>query len=132
VSRRWSDWLWFPALGISVVILFFITGCGGSSTGSTAPTTAPVAAAAKVTALEVAGSVPCNGATNVTIPVTYATEGAARQELYVDGRPVPLPDPAGTVEVALHCDQLPHSVVVIAYDADDRRTPRAAKVTTVL
>ena len=60
---------------------------------------------------------------NGTIQVKYATEKAERQEVIVDGRAVPGTDAAsGEVEAPVHCDPLEHTVVLIAYDQEGRRT----------
>jgi hypothetical protein len=65
------------------------------------------------------------------VTVGYATSGASKQELYVDGRPVPGTDVAtGSVTAPVHCDPLPHTFVMIAYDAAGRRTALEKKLTT--
>lgn len=129
-TRR-SGW-WFVASGVSAVLLILLTGCGATSTpGDRATSTTTVdAPRARVTTLDVPAATACNGATSVLIPVRYSVEDAVRQELFVDGRPEPLASDTGTVSVAVRCDPLPHSIVVIAYDAQDRRSPRAVKVST--
>lgn len=106
---------------------------GGSAAGGTTTTVAnnEKPGTAQVTSFEVPASVECSGKTSTTVDVTYATADAKKQELYVDGRIVPGTDAAsGTVSAPVHCDPLPHTFVMVAYDADGRRTPVEKKVTT--
>jgi len=113
-------------------------GCSGSSSGTkestkATVTTTPAATGVEVTSLDVVPSVECNGKTSVDISIGYAVEGAARQELYVDGRKVDGTEQAsGTVTTWVHCDTLPHTIDIVGYDARDRHTTLEKKVTTNL
>jgi len=63
------------------------------------------------------------GVTVTKVKVDYVTEGTARIELVVDGRQEPaVPVPRGPVDATVHCDGLAHTVVLYAYDAQERRT----------
>jgi hypothetical protein len=80
---------------------------------------------------EVPATADCAGATSTTVTVTYATEGAKKQELYVDGRITPGTDAtSGSVVAPVHCDPLPHTFVLVAYDENGRRTAAEKKLTT--
>ena len=127
--------------GIAAALVVFagaaaIAGCGGddSSKASTNPTTtstgSDVPGTAKVTAFDVPATADCKGSTSTSVSVTYATEGAAKQELYVDGRVTPGTGAAsGSVTTDVHCDPLPHTFVLVAYDANGRRTTAEKKLT---
>jgi hypothetical protein len=107
------------------------SGTGSASTASTSTTGAQPGGTAKVLSIDVPATVSCNGATSTTVQVSYSVEGASRQELRVDGRPVPGTDqPTGTVTAPVHCDALPHTIVVIAYDAKGRFNSKQKLVTT--
>ncbi len=103
-----------------------VAGCGtssadeaeGTKSGSTEPGTA------KIVAFEVPEATTCaETATFTSVSVSYETVGAARAELRVDGRALPLADPAsGTVSADIRCDPLPHDFVLVAYDDDERFT----------
>jgi hypothetical protein len=55
--------------------------------------------------------------------VQYATTGAKRQQVIVDGRDVPGTEAAnGSVDAPVHCDPLEHTVVLVAYDSQGHRT----------
>jgi len=128
------------ALLVAIVAAAALSGCGGgdssssaSSTTSTKTTTtqADVPGTAKVTSFEVPATAACGGATSTTVTVSYATQDAAKQELYVDGRLSPGTDAAsGSLAVPVHCDPLPHTFVMVAYDGNGRRTAVEKKLTT--
>ena len=124
----------FSSLALVAAVSVCLAGCGGASkAGDPTATSRPSGPSrAKVTALTAPASVACNGSTSTTVAVNYTTAGAVREELYVDGRPEPITAAGGTVSVAVHCDALPHSIVVIAYDAQGRSAPRSLKIETVL
>jgi hypothetical protein len=118
-------------------LLLALSACGGggsdSASGATSTTSANTEkpGTAQVTTFEVPQSVDCGGKTSTTVDVQYATSGAKKRELYVDGRIVPGTDAAsGRVSAPVHCDLLPHTFVMVAYDANGRRTPVEKKVTT--
>jgi hypothetical protein len=114
-----------------------VAGCGGDGSSNAETTTTTKASAsdvpgtAKVTSFEVPATASCNGATSTTVSVTYATEGAKKQELYVDGALTPGTEAAtGSIVAPVHCDPLPHTFVLVAYDANGRRTTSEKKLTT--
>jgi len=123
-----------------VVAAVALAGCSDGSSAKAAAksggvtTTAPASAAGvKVTSLEVPPTIDCNGKTSVDITVAYAVEGAARQELYVDGRKVDGTDKASdSIATWVHCDTLPHTIDVVGYDAKGHHTTLEHKVTTNL
>ena len=126
---------WLTAAASLVLVAAVLTGCGGDSSSSAQPkattTTADVPGTAKVTAFDVPASVACTGATSTSVTVSYGTSGSSKQELYVDGAIVPGTDAAsGTVSAPVHCDPLPHTFVMIAYDAAGHRTALEKKLTT--
>jgi len=113
-----------------------LTGCSDSSSGasgdsSSTTSTAPSASGVKITSLTVPPSVDCNGKTSVDITIGYAVEGAAKQEVLVDGRQVDgTEQPTGSLDTWVHCDSLPHTIVVVGYDARGRHTSKQLMVTT--
>ncbi len=75
----------------------------------------------------------CSGGPSTTFSVQYATSDAKHQDLIVDGRVVPGTDsPSGSVEAPVHCDAVPHTVVLIAYDATEHRTAEQKILMTLL
>lgn len=115
-----------------------VAGCSSDnssakSSGATATTAkgGDVPGTAKVTSFEVPATADCAGATSTSVTVTYTTEGAKKQELYVDGRITPGTDAtSGSVVAPVHCDPLPHTFVLVAYDPNGRRTATEKKLTT--
>ena len=126
--------LLIAAVGLGVLMSACGDSGGGSSSAAGTSTTASEApGTAKITSFEVPASVDCGGKTSTMVTVTYATTGAKKQDLYVDGRPEPGTDaPSGSLQTTVHCDLLPHTFVLIAYDAAGRRTPVEKKMTTKL
>jgi ABC-type glycerol-3-phosphate transport system substrate-binding protein len=120
--------------GAVVLGLAACSGDDGRAASGAATTTAANAekpGTAQVSTFDVPTSAECGGKTSTTVDVTYATTGAKKQELYVDGRIVSGTDVAsGTVTAPVHCDPLPHTFVMVAYDANGRRTPVEKKLTT--
>lgn len=118
---------------------FTLVGCGSDSSSS-APTskdsmttTGAPATGVKITSLEIPATLDCNGKTSVDLTVSYAVEGAARQELYVDGRKVDGTDKSvATVSTWVHCDTLPHTIDVVGYDQKNHHTTLEKMVTTNL
>jgi hypothetical protein len=109
------------------------SGGSGRDTAKTGvTTTAPGPSTAQVVLVQAPASVDCNGHTSTMIPVTYKTTGASKQVLLIDGRPVPISAPEATVQAQVHCDELPHTVAVVAYDAKGRRVGKDTMVTTNL
>jgi ABC-type glycerol-3-phosphate transport system substrate-binding protein len=125
-------------LVLAVALMAALAACssGGDDSAQGATSTTTVSntekpGTARVTTFDVPASVDCGGKTSTTVQVQYATSGAKKQELYVDGRIVSGTDAAsGTVSAPVHCDPLPHTFVMVAYDANGRRTPVEKKVTT--
>jgi multidrug efflux pump subunit AcrA (membrane-fusion protein) len=122
-------------VALAVGALAILAGCGGdgsSAADDTSSTSVPGVkpGTAKISTLEVPKSVECGGATFTTFEIRYATSGAARVELRVDGRPIPLDDAKGTVSADVRCDPLPHDVVLFAYDDDEGLTSRQAMLET--
>ena len=103
-----------------------LAGCRSDGNAESAPetTTRTEPGTAKIVAFEVPESTVCGeAATFTTVAVSYETTGAAKAELRVDGRSIPLTDPgAGTVDADIRCDPFPHDFVLIAYDADELLT----------
>jgi hypothetical protein len=113
--------------------------CGDdeSSTDSSSTTSTSAASAstgtATIDAFDVPATTACAGATSVTVQASYATTGAVRWQLLVDGRELPGTDaPTATLDVPLHCDPLPHSFVLVAYDAAGAKTVKELNVGTEL
>jgi len=121
-------------LGCALAGVTLLSACGGSDSSGTAKKAAATDNApgtAVISSFDVPDTVECGGKTSTTVPVTYATSEADQQELYVDGRLEPGTDGAtGSLSVPVHCDPLPHTFVLIAYDAQHRRTAREKKVVT--
>ena len=127
----------FIATVIGVALLAAaVAGCSdseGSASGQPVSTTkAPAAGAstATIAQFEVPKSAVCEHQTFTTVQVSYATSGAAKAELRVDGKPIPLSDPkSGAVDVDVRCDPLPHDFVLFAYDAANRYTSQSHNLT---
>jgi hypothetical protein len=120
---------------LGAVLGLALTGCGSSSgkmsTSSTTSTSRP--GRARITSFVVPESVQCGSAPNQTVRVTYAVVGAKRHQLLVDGRVAPgAAAPRATVSPAVHCSGGPHSVTLVAVDAQGRRTSQVKYVTTRL
>ena len=114
---------------VAIAVVLLAASCGGGSSGSTSDTTLStngtpnIPGTAKIDTLDVVPSVQCGGKTSTTVQVHYATSGAAKQLLRVDGRDVPGTDaPTGTLNAPVHCDALPHTVVLFAFDSRGHRT----------
>jgi hypothetical protein len=114
----------FAALVATVVIGCAACSSGsGSSSASSATTTGDVPGSAKISTFEAPRTVTCGAEPSTTVQVKYATEKAERQEVIVDGRAVPGTEAAsGEVEAQVHCDPLEHTVVLVVYDQEGRRT----------
>jgi hypothetical protein len=104
-----------------LALIATVTACGdnsgNSSSASTPTTTTEVPGTGKVDAFAVPDMVQCGHATSTAVTVTYATSGAAKQSLLVDGALMPLDAASGSAQVAVHCDALPHTVVLYLTDA---------------
>jgi hypothetical protein len=125
---------------VAVALGCLVSGCGGGSSSgavqdavtSTTGADGPVGDA-KIMTLDAPASVPCNGATSTTVTISYATADAASKQLLVDGLRIDGTDPASaSLVVPVHCDQLPHTVVLVAKDAHGGRTVKQTLVTTEL
>jgi hypothetical protein len=120
-------------LAVAAALVGAVAGCsGGGGSGSvgagTAASSTAAAGALRIDMLDVPDSVPCNGTTSATVPVQYATSAATRVRLYVDGREIPHVKIDDSVQVPVHCDPVPHTVVVIAYDAGKGKTSQQKNV----
>ena len=120
-------------------------GACSSSSKADAPSTTVRAAAehdrapatqigdARIVKFVVPASVNCRGASSTKMSVEYEVTGAKRQEISVDGLAVDGVDgPSGTVDAPVHCDGVPHTVALIAFDANGARTSQVKMLTTVL
>lgn len=117
-------------------------GCGGGDSGAASPASDDGSAAtsttlphgnAVITKLDAPATVACNGATSTKVTVSYATTDAASKQLLVDGLRIDGTDPASAdLEVPIHCDQLPHTVVLVAKDSAGGKTVQQTMVTTEL
>ena len=130
------------ALGAIALVAALAAGCGGDDSGAASPTTAgdPASASttlpqgnAKITKLEAPATVACKGATSTEVTISYATTDAASKQLLVDGLRIDGTDPASAeLSVPIHCDALPHTVVLIAKDGAGGKTVEQAMITTEL
>ena len=118
-------------------------GCGGGDDSGAAATTTPgdpgatsttlPQGGAKITKLEAPATVACNGATSTTVAISYATTDAASKQLLVDGLRIDGTDPASAdLDVPVHCDELPHTVVLVAKDSSGAKTVQQTMITTEL
>lgn len=113
-----------PVLALVVAGLVAVPACGGDGSGSASPS-GGAGASVRILRLDVPKTAPCTKVTFTTVTVRYETRGAARAELRVNGRPIPLDDPTrGTVRADVRCDPLPHDFVLFAYDEDGEYTTR--------
>ena len=124
------------SLGLLLVCVVALGACGGGGAASESQSedsTAPQPGSATISALDVPASVACEGKTSTTVTVTYATEGAAKVTLLVDGRRLPEAKAVrATLDVPVHCDPLPHTFVLVAEDADGGQTADERVLTTEL
>ena len=132
MNRRCSPL--FAVLLVAAIAALATTSCGGggdsSSSGASSVTTAARATEATGTAgpaaidtFNVPSTVACGTETSTTVTVQYAVSHAARQQLVVDGLDVKgTAASTGSVQVPIHCDPLPHTFVLVVYDAAGHRT----------
>jgi hypothetical protein len=126
------------ALAFAGLSLLSLSACGGGSSDaspkqSSTPTTqgAQTAGSARIISFDVPASVSCaQGTTSTTVSVSYGTSGATKQQLSVDGRPIDLSSGSGKVDAPVHCDTLPHTFVLFAYDAAGRYSSQQKLVST--
>jgi hypothetical protein len=108
-------------LAIALLLGACSSGSGSSGAANTAATssTAAVPGTAKVVSFESPGSVACAAdATSATFTLSWKVTGAKKTVVQVDGSPVPRTDaPNGSAQADVHCDPLPHDVVLIATDS---------------
>jgi hypothetical protein len=129
---------------LAAVVAIGVSGCGSDDAdaskeppSSTSPSTTlgdTAAGTATIPVFEVPATAACAaGETSVTVKVQYQTAGAKRQRLLVDGADVPgLDEDQATLDVPVHCDTLPHTFVLVAYDANDQKTTQQKLLTTEL
>jgi hypothetical protein len=107
-----------------------------SKSAATSPSTTlgnTAAGSATIPLFDVPATVACGTETSTTVSVHYQTVGAKRQQLLVDGRDVPGTEAAeATLDVPVHCDTLPHTFVLVAYDSNDAKTTQQKLLTTEL
>jgi hypothetical protein len=142
--------------GLALAGALALAGCGGSSsggappaTGGTAPPDTNAHGAASIVSLDVPASIDCRDAkvTFVRMPVTYTTTGATTVKVLVDGRDITesmpttgtvvsgsVPDAtslptSGSVTASVHCDAVPHTLVIQAIDRDGQPTSEKKIVT---
>ena len=107
------------------------SGDSGSAASGTPTTTTPVPGSAKIVTFDAPTQVGCGGKPSTTITVSYATKGAKRQTLIVDGRASdPVTAASGQIQAPVHCDSLKHTLVLAAYDDKDRLTSQAKYLDT--
>jgi len=126
-------------------LVLAISGCGSSNTssspstsgasGSVSTTTAAVtqAGSARIASFVVPASVQCGASSKTTVHIAYAVMNAARQEIAIDGLDVAgVGTPSGAVDAPVHCDGVPHTVALIAFDAQGARTSQVKYLNTLL
>ena len=122
--RRWSVGMLVATAACSLVACS--SGSGDSQAGDT-PTnsTALLPGTAKVVSFEVPATVACTaGSTSASFPVRWKVQGAKTTVVQVDAKPVPHTSAAsGSADAEVHCDPLPHDVVVIATLTPTATTP---------
>lgn len=127
-------------VAVAAVAALAIVGTACSDDSESGAATSTTAAADKpgtatISKFEVPETVQCEANTpSTTFPVTYEVTGAKRQQLLVDGRVEPGTDAAsGTLAaVPVHCDAVPHTVVIVAYDDAGHRTADKKVLKTLL
>jgi hypothetical protein len=122
-------------LAVLVGTTTLIAACSGSSASTNSTTSTSDAGSApgtaQIAAFDVPASAQCGGKTSTMVPVHYAVTGSTKQLLRVDGRDVPGTEAtSASLSVAVHCDPLPHTFVLVAYDAKGRRTALQKLLTT--
>jgi hypothetical protein len=126
------------ALALAGFCVLALSACGGggsSASPKNQPTQTTVGAVsagnAKITSFAVPSSVKCaQGTTSTTVQVTYGTSGSSKRQLSVDGRPMNLSAATGTVDAPVHCDALPHTFVLFAYDSAGRYSTQQKLLST--
>jgi hypothetical protein len=101
-----------------------LAACGGSDSSGSSNSSST--AKATITSFTVPKTTACApGDTSTSVDVEYAVSGAVRQKLLVDGLAATGVDgSSGTVTVQVHCDPLPHTVVLVAYNSAGERTSK--------
>ena len=120
--------------GALLVVSAGCTSSTGGAPGTPAQggTTSPAPSAAAISRFEVPASIDCqSGHTSASFPVSYATTGAKTVVISVDGLPVPGSDAVSAdLTAQVHCDPLPHQVVIVAADANDRQVDQQKVLAT--
>lgn len=136
MKRIFSTSLVVRTTVIAVTCGALLSACGGSSGSSQAePTssTVPKPGTAKIVSFDVPESVQCDGGPSTMVAVSYATADAKSQQILVDGRATPGTDASkGTVQAQVHCDAIPHTVVLYVLDGQNRPTSQRKMLTTEL
>ena len=124
----------FAALGVAAAL----GACGGSgdsgASAQSSDTTTAAPGSAEITSLIVPRSVSCPaGTTSVPATVSYTATGAESLQIILDGLEIDgARPPSGALEVRVHCDAVPHTVVLIAKDDAGRPTAEQRLLTTEL
>jgi hypothetical protein len=127
-------------LTVAVVLATVLAACSSGSSDSTTPSTSPSAAVttalvpgtAKIVMLDVPATAQCPAqATQTQFTVTWKTSGAKSTVVKVDGAPIPgATRTSGSARAQVHCDPLPHDVVIIATDDNGHFTSDRKIITT--
>jgi hypothetical protein len=99
---------------------------------SATSSTALVPGTAKIESFDAPTDVSCAATdANTSFTVSWKVSGAEKTVIQVDAAPVPDTDSfSGTAQASVHCDPLPHDVVIIATDAEGHVTTDRKIVTT--
>jgi hypothetical protein len=115
----------------SVTVISTVVVTGAVLAGAAAGSSKSDGGAARIKSFDVPKSVDCQGKTSTTVTVSYAVSKAKKQVLAVDGRQLGGTGKSkGSVDAPVHCDPLPHTFVLAAYDASGKRTTEQKVLTT--
>ena len=141
---RVTRWAGSTLLCVAAMALVLASCGGGGSDAASEPskstTTTAAPGSAKIASFDVPSQASCDGKPNVTTHVQYSVAGAASVKLLVDGgaalgadgAPLTTSPPSGDLQVAVHCDPLPHTFVIVAVDGSGHQTVKQVRVTTKL
>lgn len=119
-GRGVAPWL------LVLVLILGTVACsdGGKPAASRDPSGATGSApgSAEIASFTVPASVSCGGRTFTSVPVEFQTTLARHVVLYVDGRKMALDSISGSLMADVKCDPIPHTFVLVAYDASGRKS----------